>query len=565
MLLTSLIACCMQGDPVPEQSSRSAGWIERPIEQWPRLVLSQSASFRISSDLTSGCAFLGERPDGRVVAVTANALLSVRAGVIPAVRVPELSLQWVAWNLRAPGLDDPAVALSGLASAGFDHWTCGLLMFDLESAPPPGFATPLALGDAPPEPGAALTLLGPAAGAGEPQPALRVIAGPVDEAGGFEFTIPEGTAEAWAERLGAPLIDSQARAVGVLTGLVSDPQGERFLGQAQAPARLLGAPPALVGKPVPPLLPPASLASTSASQRVLALAAPPVGRAQLFTLPSLSPWPRPDALGRATAVAFSPEGNSLFAWDRGRVRWLDLLSGEELISFPAPLENASAIGVSPDRKHLIVGTRFAPRALQFDLARETLVREYQRPVNDLAFTPDGNAVLLAGDGGSIQLIDLASGAVLRNYEGLEGVVWSVALDPSGQRLAAGCEAGRLCVYDIGDPTPVRTLHSGSGGVKDVAFARDGALLIAATGSSFEDDEGAYDLDCYVRVFDASSGVELARSHDHERFVELCVPLPGTDEVLGLTANAEAWIWQLPFDPSSPPVPLPPTVDSPTDR
>ena len=230
----------------------------------------------------------------------------------------------------------------------------------------------------------------------------------------------------------------------------------------------------------------------------------------------------------------------------------DRLSGEELTSFPAPLQNASAIGVSPDRQHLIVGTRFAPQTLQFDLSTEALVREYKRPVNDLAFTPDGSAVLLAGDNGSLQLVDLANGTVLRSYEGLAGVVWSVALDPSGARLAAGCEAGRLCIYDIGSTAPAHTLGSGSGGVKDVAFARDGALLIAATGSSFEDQDGAYDLDCYVRVFDASSGTELARSHDHQRYVELCMPLPGTTELLSLTANAEAWIWNLPVGPAETP-------------
>jgi WD40 repeat protein len=71
----------------------------------------------------------------------------------------------------------------------------------------------------------------------------------------------------------------------------------------------------------------------------------------------------------------------------------------------------------------------------------------RRPVNGIAFTPDGRTLLTAGEDRLVRVWDAATGSAVTAFDWGAGRFYSVAVSPDGLTAAAGGE-GRVAVWDI---------------------------------------------------------------------------------------------------------------------
>lgn len=68
-------------------------------------------------------------------------------------------------------------------------------------------------------------------------------------------------------------------------------------------------------------------------------------------------------------------------------------------------------------------------------------------VNGIAFSPDGQTLLTARDGGTVGVWDVATWKLRREYAWKIGKLFSVAFAPDGLTCAAGGEKGKVVVWD----------------------------------------------------------------------------------------------------------------------
>lgn len=68
-------------------------------------------------------------------------------------------------------------------------------------------------------------------------------------------------------------------------------------------------------------------------------------------------------------------------------------------------------------------------------------------VNGVAFSPDGQTLLTARDGGTVGVWDVATWKLRREYAWKVGKLYSVAFAPDGLTCAAGGEKGKVVVWD----------------------------------------------------------------------------------------------------------------------
>jgi WD40 repeat protein/serine/threonine protein kinase len=112
-------------------------------------------------------------------------------------------------------------------------------------------------------------------------------------------------------------------------------------------------------------------------------------------------------------------------------------------------------------------------------------------VRAMATTPDGHAVLLAGDGAP-QLWEIAGARPLRGYPRLPGITTCVALSEDGQWAVAGSTDRTLRVWELAGGPPRPALEGHTEAVSCVALGPDG---LAVSGG----------LDGTVRVWDLGKG------------------------------------------------------------
>jgi uncharacterized caspase-like protein len=99
-------------------------------------------------------------------------------------------------------------------------------------------------------------------------------------------------------------------------------------------------------------------------------------------------------------------------------------------------------------------------------------------INSVAFSPDGRRALYAS-GGTLKLWDLATGKVLRTFEGhTNGWVMSVALSPDGKRALSGGMDKTLRLWDVATGKILRIFLGHTSDVNSVAFSLDGSRALS---------------------------------------------------------------------------------------
>ncbi len=177
-------------------------------------------------------------------------------------------------------------------------------------------------------------------------------------------------------------------------------------------------------------------------------------------------------------LAFA-DGHAVYRWDRKSEKFLPGL----------PHKGACFASWSPDGKYLVsAGLEERCRIWQNDSGQ--LQREFGASGFFLSWSPDGKTIV-TGIGGSVQVADAASGALLRNLNVSERIA-SMAWSPSGKSLlAVGTMRGTVQIWDA-HSGQMRVVIPGHAAIFDVQWSPDqGKMALAGL-------DGA-------RVFDARSG------------------------------------------------------------
>jgi WD40 repeat protein len=171
------------------------------------------------------------------------------------------------------------------------------------------------------------------------------------------------------------------------------------------------------------------------------------------------------------------EGYSIH-WDVRILRWPD----------GGLLAATSFIGGEPPR--LVMGT------LHRQVSGEAPSREFEKwlsgglqdrqttfaaegSVFDLAWTPDGKRLAIAGPDGVLALWDVPGRAIVRRFVGHKGNVLSVAFSPDGDRVASGGNDKLVRLWQVETGNEIRTLEGHSEVVISLAFSPDGERLASA--------------------------------------------------------------------------------------
>jgi len=102
------------------------------------------------------------------------------------------------------------------------------------------------------------------------------------------------------------------------------------------------------------------------------------------------------------------------------------------------------------------------------------------PAVSLAFLHDGAVLAVALDDGTIQLRNIASGAVVRTYTAALGLPGAVAASPDGRRLAFSAENHTIQIWDIEKNTFLGELPGHLDAIIALAFAPDGKRLASVS-------------------------------------------------------------------------------------
>lgn len=214
-LMPSLLTGCDDVKRV-EPALAAEPWAKLPPNQWPQIVLTNSATFRGHTPLQGASAFLYKAKSGRIYGATVNHLLGENGGVEPTVTRGSLDSVLTSWALFPRTQNASTLSVEGLALRPKieknNDWLILRLKntgYKLPAAPLRFRPTPVAIGER-------VHLVG--VPYSEPAKAQNVYTGTVTEvAHGDRFRYSISPTVNISGFSGAPILDENGLVVGVMT------------------------------------------------------------------------------------------------------------------------------------------------------------------------------------------------------------------------------------------------------------------------------------------------------------------------------------------------------------
>jgi WD40 repeat protein len=192
------------------------------------------------------------------------------------------------------------------------------------------------------------------------------------------------------------------------------------------------------------------------------------------------------------AVVFSPDGEQLASAgaDGTTILW-EAATGNP-VQILTNLRTSTNVGVgftnlafSPDGTRLATGTENLASeevATIWDLATGERVLDFVMPTRvwGLAFSPDGEKLVLAATGGSLKMWSAVTGEDLFSFSGHTATVGDIAFSPDGSQLASVSSDVTAKLWDASNGKELMTLGGHTNRVSGVAFSPDGARLATAS-------------------------------------------------------------------------------------
>ncbi len=163
-----------------------------------------------------------------------------------------------------------------------------------------------------------------------------------------------------------------------------------------------------------------------------------------------------------TAVAFSPDGTRFASvgLDRG-AKVFDAATGKLAGIYRGHQAPLYAVAFTPDGTHVLSGGR--DKGLhQWDVADGKKARELTGQGDVLRMVVSGGQTYLAGSGAKLIQAAVTDLKLSRSLEGAPDWIYSVAIHPATQRIAAGCYDGTVSVWNLADGKPLTSFCASPG-------------------------------------------------------------------------------------------------------
>ena len=253
---------------------------------------------------------------------------------------------------------------------------------------------------------------------------------------------------------------------------------------------------------------------------------------------------RPSKIGGTLSLAWSPDGRWLVSGGAGSyMRVWEVATGT--ISWFVPVVSVSALAFSDDGAHF-VATRthsdgVTASLLIYDFERRTLVRSIENVRPAFALLDQGNDILIAKHGNTIERQNLLTGAAKSEFDTGDSVS-AIASAPSSPIAATIDSSGTLIsLWDLVRGTRIHRFANPSGErFRDIALSPDGKLL-AAVGA-----------DHLLRLVDVPTFTERTRLRGHGDEILAVRFSPGGSLVVTGGNDRTARVWPVAERPKAEP-------------
>ncbi|MDY3557968.1 WD40 repeat domain-containing protein [Gemmata sp. JC673] len=195
---------------------------------------------------------------------------------------------------------------------------------------------------------------------------------------------------------------------------------------------------------------------------------------------------------RVNALAYSPEGRLASASRDFTVKIWDLGNGRELVTYRGHVDQADdptktstnvlgATDVAFHPKEQVVASSSGNQVHLWDPATGKLIKvllhlgKTDKPINSIAFSPDGKLLAVGGDDFILRVIASDSGKEVFKSNSRNARIERVAFSPNGKLVALGDSNSQVAVYvpqGKGNQLAMSVQGVDRGGVFGVAFAAD---------------------------------------------------------------------------------------------
>ena len=206
-----------------------------------------------------------------------------------------------------------------------------------------------------------------------------------------------------------------------------------------------------------------------------------------------------------TYVTFSPDGSNFATLWKESVKIFETTTGREVLNWtPRYRRSPHALAFSPDGRWLAALDVNHLALWDLRAGLETSVFPPNLGLvgfishTDMAFSPDGKLLAVAGDGGPgvVSLFDPETGQHIRRIKAHEAKTSDVVFLKSGTRFISSSFTGEIKIWETASGTQLKSIKGNPGGIKELAVSPDDRWFASAG------HDGA------TRIWDTNSGEQL---------------------------------------------------------